>query len=114
MIQRTVTVVVLMAALCGSAAAYDCSSTKHKEARERIVFAIESGIIQPIPGGGSRAILLNDVFWSRLTFPQKQIFADELVCAAAGEGKGLRSIQIRSLMTGKPLGDWNMGTLTLP
>lgn len=100
---------VALAVFVNPAFAYDCSPQRHAEARERIEYAFAQGLLQN--DKRSLSVFINDALWHRLTFPQKQAFADDLVCAAAGPGKAYSSMTLRSLSTGNPVGEWNMGTL---
>jgi hypothetical protein len=39
--------------------------------------------------------------WERMTYVEKTDFAEALVCATAGVGKGILKLHLRSEMTGK-------------
>jgi hypothetical protein len=54
------------------------------------------GILQNDPNHGV-AVLINDSYWSQMTFPQKTRFAEQLVCATAGVDKGLSGLKFKSL-----------------
>jgi hypothetical protein len=96
----------------GQSTAYDCSEAKYQADHQRMDMAFKTGILRNDTGGDS--VFISEAYWRGLSFAQKNEFADALVCAVAGAGKGLRSMRFRSDMTGKLIGDWNMGTLTVP
>jgi hypothetical protein len=52
--------------------------------------------------------------WERMTYVEKTDFAEALVCATAGVGKGILKLHLRSEMTGKVIGNWNINRLTVP
>lgn len=60
------------------------------------------------------SVLVDDIVWRQMNFPAKKNFADKLVCAIAGEGKGLTELRLRSLSTGRILGDWKADHLDIP
>lgn len=72
--------------------------------------AFKLGILRNDSGAG---VFISEAFWSQMSFSQKQAFADNLVCATAGVGRGLYRIRFRSDMTGKELGEWKTGILTV-
>jgi len=50
-----------------------------------------------------------------MTYPEKTRFAEEIVCATAGAGKALRGLMLKSLSTGKEIGEWGpFGGLSVP
>jgi hypothetical protein len=88
-----------------SARAYDCSEKTYQHAHAKIVLAFGAGILQNDPGGGV-SVLVADNYWTRLTLPEKARFAEEIVCATAGADKGLSGLTLKSLSTGKVVGEW--------
>lgn len=97
----------------GEARAYDCSTKTYQEAHTKIVLAFGTGILQNDPGGGV-SVLVADGYWQRLTFPQKVHLAEQIVCATAGVDKGLSGLTLKSLSTGKVIGEWGpMGGLNV-
>jgi hypothetical protein len=49
-----------------------------------------------------------------MTYVEKIEFTEALVCAWAGVGKGILKLQLRSDMTGKVIGKWDINRLTVP
>jgi hypothetical protein len=84
---------------------YDCSEKAYKYAHTKIMLAFGTGILQNDPGGGVSVLVAED-YWRRLTFPEKTGFAEKIVCATAGAGKGLSGLTLKSLSTGKVAGEW--------
>ena len=96
------------------AQAYDCSEKTYQHAHGKIILAFGTGVLQNDPGGGV-SVLVSDDYWRRMTFPDKTRFAEEIVCATAGVGKGLSGLTLKSLSTGKVIGEWGpFGGLTVP
>ncbi len=78
------------------------------------MLAFGFGILQNDPGGGV-SVLVADDYWRRLTFPEKIRFAEEIVCAAAGADRGASGLSLKSLSTGKVIGEWGpFGGLSIP
>jgi len=96
------------------AQAYDCSEKAYQHAHAKIVLAFGTGVLQNDPSGGV-SVLVADGYWRGLTFPEKVRFAEEIVCATAGVGKGLSGLSLKSLSTGKVIGEWGpFRGLTVP
>jgi hypothetical protein len=113
---RALTFATVLVAAAGTAPAlaYDCSDKTHRVAKAKMELAFGLGILQNDPNHGL-AVLIDDSYWTRMTFPQKTQFAEQLVCAIAGVGKGLTGITLKSLMTGKTVGEWSpLSGLTVP
>jgi hypothetical protein len=108
------TIIGLLAVSTTAATAYDCSPETYKSARAKVGLAFATGRLAVNPTDKNANVLISDQYWGTMPLPEKITFADAMVCAVAGVGKAMRSFQFRSLTTGKPVGDWNMGTLTLP
>jgi hypothetical protein len=115
----TLRIVAIAAAALGvlsgpaTAQSYDCSEPTYQRVRPKIVVLFGAGILQNDPNGGV-SVLVADRYWSSLTFPQKKDFADALVCAIAGAHKGLSGLTLKSLQSGKVIGEWAAATLTIP
>jgi hypothetical protein len=108
---RSIVLVLAAALWSGSALAYDCSQETYSRAKTKMELLFGTGVLQNYKGGGGLAVLVSDRYWNAMTFPQKQLFADELVCAVAGVRKGLMKLSFRSLMSGKVLAEWSLGKL---
>lgn len=102
---------VMMVACTHIARAYDCSEATYQAARGRMTLAFGTGVLKNDKG---TSVFISERYWRGLSFAEKQAFADQLVCAVAGVGKGLASMTFRSDMTGNPVGEWSWGTLTVP
>jgi hypothetical protein len=115
MAKATIALTVLVAAVNAASAAHalECTAPEYDRARSRIQLLFGMGILQNLPDHGL-GVYVNDAYWARMTFPQKQNFAEELACAAAGVGKSLSMMTYKSLASGKVIGDWSLGTLTVP
>lgn len=100
-------------ALPGRVQAYECSTEVYKDAYPKMDALFRAGTLQK-GTGGALSVMINEAAWGGLTFNQKQAFADRLVCSIAGVGKGLYSLDIQSNMTGKVIGAWKLGTLSVP
>jgi hypothetical protein len=93
---------------------YDCSEKTYQYAHTKITLAFGTGILQNDPGGGV-SVLVAESYWRRLTFREKTRFAEEIVCATAGAGKGLSGLTLKSLSTGNVIGEWGpFGGLSVP
>jgi len=107
---------IAAALFCGPldrAEAYDCSQSRYDSAHKRMDLAFRTGVLSNDPRP-PLSVFISERFWTSITFQQKQEFADALVCAVAGPGKGLSNLNLRSDMTGKIIGDWSWGKLTVP
>lgn len=100
--------------MIGQVQAYDCSEKTYQHAHAKIILAFGTGVLQNDPGGGV-SVLVADGYWRRMTFPEKTRFAEEIVCATAGTGKGLSGLTLKSLSSGKVVGEWGpIGGLSVP
>jgi hypothetical protein len=91
---------------------YDCSAETYHQARPKVESLFGSGILRNDPKNQSTVLVL-DKYWTQLTAPEKARFAERLVCAIAGVGKGLPALTLKSLMSGKVLGEWAAGGLSV-
>jgi hypothetical protein len=80
--------------------------------------ATKDGILRADPDSGSDGITLSvyvsEKFWEGMTFIEKSAFTKALVCTGAGVGKGILKLHLRSDMTGKVIGKWDINRLTVP
>jgi len=106
-------IAIFAAISCTPALAYDCTPTLYGSAKLQITALFATGVLENSSYNGAN-ILIDDRFWRNMPFKEKEAFAERLICAAAGPGKGFSVLTIRSRMTGKPVGEWNMGTLSIP
>lgn len=113
---RTVPLVLLTCVvLAGEASAYDCTQAVYDRAKVEMSLAFGTKTLENDKrGGGGLSVLIDERFWRSLTINEKQSFSDRLACAVAGVGKGISSYTLRSKMTGKPVGEYSWGTLTVP
>jgi hypothetical protein len=99
-------------------AAKECTAEQYDADRTRMTAATDAGILRPDPDSGRDGITLSvyvsESFWERLTFVEKVDFTESLVCAWAGVGKGVLKLHLRSEMTGKVIGKWDINRLTVP
>jgi hypothetical protein len=96
----------------------ECTDQQYHADRTRMIEATEAGILRADPESGRDGITLSvfvsESFWERLTFVEKADFTESLVCAWAGAGKGILKLHLRSEMTGKVIGKWDINRLTVP
>jgi hypothetical protein len=99
------------------AQAYDCSPATFAHAKPQMALFFGSGALAKDPNPTDfvgLSVLVDDTLWARMNFPAKKQFADQLVCAIAGVGKGLTELHFKSLSTGRLLGIWKADALTIP
>jgi hypothetical protein len=98
--------------------AKECTAEKHDADRTRMIAATEAGILRVDPDSGRDGITLSvyvsEKYWEGMTFIEKSDFTEALVCAWAGVGKGILKLHLRSEMTGKVIGKWDINRLTVP
>jgi hypothetical protein len=108
----------LMAIPVTEVAAKECTAEQHDADRARMTEATEAGNLRADPDSGSDGITLSvfvsESFWEGMTFVEKADFTESLVCAWAGVGKGILKLSLRSEMTGKVIGKWDINRLTVP
>jgi hypothetical protein len=96
----------------------ECTAEQHKADVARMTAATKDGILRADPDSGSDGITLSvyvsEKFWEGMTYVEKIDFTESLVCAWAGVGKGILKLQLRSDMTGKVIGKWDINRLTVP
>jgi hypothetical protein len=100
-----------------SAEAYDCSPAIFANAQPQMALFFGSGALVKDPNPTNfigLSVLVDDTLWAGKNFPAKKQFADQLVCAIAGVGKGLTELRFKSLSTGRLLGIWRADALTIP
>jgi hypothetical protein len=91
---------------------YDCSEETYRRARPKVESLFGAGVLRK-DARSAASVLVLDNYWTQLTSTEKRRFADRLVCAMAGAGKSLAALTFRSLMTGKVLGEWAGGSLSV-
>lgn len=96
--------------LASTAWAYDCGEGKYSRDRLRVESLFTARLIALAP---DRAVLVDDHLWRRSTLFEKQILIEAIICSAAGPNKGLARMRMRSMMTGREIGVWDMGQLTV-
>jgi len=108
------TVIAFLFILAGEARAqqYECSEETYRRARPKVESLFGAGVLRK-DARSTASVLVLDNFWTQLTAPEKRRFADRLVCAMAGAGKSLTGLTLKSLMTGKVLGEWAGGSLSV-
>jgi len=98
--------------------AKECTVGKYEADKEDMMAATKAGTLKADPASGSDGITLSvfisEAFWYRKTFLEKIDFAESLVCATAGVGKGILVLHLRSDMTGEVIGEWRINHLTVP
>jgi len=116
---RSLFLALVFAALPSAATvAKECTVEQHEADRARMVAATKDGILKADPESGRDGIALSvfvsDAAWGRMTFLEKVDFAESLICATAGVGKGILVLHLRSEMTGQVIGEWRLNRLTVP
>ena len=96
----------------GRAQQYECSDETYRRARPKVESLFGAGVLRK-DARSSASVLVLDNFWTQLTAPEKRRFADRLVCAMAGAGRSLPALTLKSLMSGKVLGEWAGGSLSV-
>jgi len=96
----------------GRAQQYDCSEETYRKARPKVESLFGAGVLRK-DARSTASVLVLDNFWTQLTAPEKRRFAERLVCAMAGAGMSLPGLTFKSLMTGKVLGEWAGGSLSV-
>jgi hypothetical protein len=91
---------------------YDCSDETYRRARPKVESLFGAGVLRKDTHSAGSVLVL-DNYWAQLTAPEKRRFADRLVCAMAGAGKSLPGLTLKSLTTGKVLGEWAGGNLSV-
>jgi hypothetical protein len=89
---------------------YECSEETYRQMRPKVESLFGSGVLRKDPHSAA-AVLVLDSYWEQLSASERQRFADRLVCAMAGSGKSLTHLTLKSLMTGKAVGEWTAGSL---
>jgi hypothetical protein len=98
---------------CIPASAEDfCTTDRYATCTSMIGKAYSMGVLKNDTSGGV-SVFVNDRFWSIMDFQAKSNFARCLDCVGAKPGKILMSIQFRSMQTGKDIGKWWLGQLTV-
>jgi hypothetical protein len=99
-------------------ARFACASeycTKEQYARDHALIkdAFSTGMLVEGPKSLRDSILVREVDWYKMNYPQQISFMQSLECSMAGlSGKHLLIMDVRSLTTGKLLASWFAGTLT--
>jgi hypothetical protein len=98
--------------------AKECTPQQQELDRARMVAATKDGNLKADPESGRDGITLSvfvsEAFWGRMPFLEKVDFAESLVCAWAGVGKGILVLHLRSEMSGQVTGEWRLNRLTVP
>jgi hypothetical protein len=116
---RSLFFALVLAALPAAATlAKECTVEQHEADRARMAAASKEGTLKPDPESGldgiTLSVFVSDAVWGRMTFLEKVDFAESLVCAWAGVGKGILVLHLRSEMTGQAIGEWRLNRLTVP
>jgi len=97
------------------AAHYDgCTEQKHKSDQLQMELAFGTGILKNDEKGSGLSVFVSEIYWNQMTFEQKTRFVEAFDCAVAGVGKSIAEMKFRSDRTGKTIGEWSWGTLTVP
>lgn len=91
---------------------YECSEETYRRTRPKVESLFGSGVLRKDPRSPA-AVLVLDNYWEQLSALEKQRFAERLVCAMAGSGRSLTHLTLKSLMTGKAVGEWSAGSLSV-
>lgn len=91
---------------------YECSEELFHRVRPKVELLFGAGVLRNDPHSRASVLVL-DGYWSQLTPTEKKRFADRLVCAMTGVGKSLPALTLKSLMTGKVIGEWAAGSLSV-
>lgn len=91
---------------------YECSEELFHRVRPKVESLFGAGVLRNDPHSRASVLVL-DGYWSQLTPTEKKRFADRLVCAMTGVGKSLPALTLKSLMTGKVIGEWAAGSLSV-
>ena len=98
--------------------AKECAVGQYETDKERMIAATKAGTLKADPASGrdglAPSVFISEAFWYRMTFLEKVDFAELLVCATAGVGRGILVLHLRSDMTGEVIGEWRINQLTVP
>ena len=98
--------------------AKECTVEQHEADRARMAAATKDGMLKADPESGldgiSLSVFVSDAAWERMAFLEKRDFAESLICAWAGVGKGILVLHLRSERTGQVIGEWRLNRLTVP
>ena len=107
-----VTSCLFIFAVQAQAQQYECSEEIYHRVRPKVESLFGAGVLRK-DARSAVSVLVLDNYWAQLTAPEKRRFADRLVCAMAGPGNSLPRLTLKSLMTGKVLGEWAGGSLSV-
>ena len=90
-----------------------CTKEQYQHDRALIENAISAGTLVKGPKGLRDSILVQEVMWFGMNYPQQIEFMQSFECNLGGaSGKKLLYMDVRSLTTGKLLATWTLGALT--
>ena len=90
-----------------------CTKEQYLHDRALIENAVSAGTLVKGPKGLRDSILVQEVMWFGMNYPQQIEFMQSFECALGGAGgKKLLYMDVRSLATGKLLATWTLGALT--
>jgi hypothetical protein len=116
--RRLLLALVFVALPSAATVAKECTVEQHEADRERMAAATRAGKLKADPESGrdgiTLSIFVSEAFWGGMTFLKKVDFAESLICAWAGVGKGILVLHLRSEMTGQVIGEWRLNRLTVP
>jgi len=90
--------------------ARECTAEQYKVDRLKMEIAFGAGLVRP---DTLSSVFISEKLWNGLTYAQKVDFVESLSCAVAGVGKAVSEMTFRSDMTGKVIGEWSWGGLTV-
>jgi hypothetical protein len=91
-----------------------CSKQQYEADHLQMELAFGTGILKNDAKGSGLGVFISEAYWNQMTFEQKTRFAEAFDCAIAGVGKSIAEMKFRSDRTGKTIGEWSWGTLTVP
>ena len=89
-----------------------CTKEQYEHDHALITEAFSSGMLVKGPKGLRDSILVREVEWYKMNYPEQIAFMQSFECdMAAGVDKHLLYMDVRSLATGKLLATWTLGVL---
>jgi hypothetical protein len=93
--------------------AVDCTMARHATDRALIDKLLKTGLLRADDSHPGRALFVDDRLWARLAYHQKTALIASFSCGVVGPEKELATLRLRSMMTGKTIGEWSYRTLTV-